>query len=295
MKARWITLFVFILITNSLLAQTYTFKVLASKGKTEIKAADAWQTLKVGASLNLTDEIKIAENAYLGLMHASGKPLELKEAKSYKVSDLVERAKSGSSVLMKYTDFILSSNQAKQNRLSATGAVHRGVKDPIVLLLPAREKADLYGEKISLQWLAKEVTGPYEVIITNLMEEPLARFETSETQLMIAVNEGSLKNEPNFLVKVKVKGKPSLSSDGGSIKKLTGSDREKVATLVNEFSAALEENSALNKYVMAGFYEENLLINDALTAYQEAIKMAPDVDFYKEAYADFLTRLGFKQ
>ena len=45
---------------------------------------------------------------------------------------------------------------------------------------------------------------------------------------------------------------------------------------------------------MAGYYEENLLIIDALTAYQEAIKLAPDVSLYSDSYKEFLKRLGFE-
>src|SRR5688572_23387253 len=105
MKTRWIFLFLLLLTANGLIAQSYTFKVLASKGKTEVKSGSGWQDLKVGASLFATDEIKVSENSYLGLMYYKGKPLELKQAGSFKVSDLVPKVESGSSVVMKYTDF----------------------------------------------------------------------------------------------------------------------------------------------------------------------------------------------
>lgn len=294
MKARLITLLVLILTTNGLIAQNYTFKVLASKGKTEIKSASGWQDLKVGASLIDTDEIKVSENSYLGLMYFKGKPLELKQAGSFKVSALVPRAESGTSVVMKYTDFILSSNEQKKNRLTATGAVHRGIKDVIIVFLPGTEKADLYGDKIGLQWAADGITGPYEVIFTNLLEDKLARFETTENQLSVSLNEGLFQKETNIMVKVVSKANPGQGSKDYVIKKLKGQDREKFAKSITEISSSLDEGSALSKYIMAGYYEENFLLNDALTAYQEAIKLAPDVDMYKEAYAEFLVRLGFE-
>jgi hypothetical protein len=34
-------------------------------------------------------------------------------------------------------------------------------------------------------------------------------------------------------------------------------------------------------------------LNDALTAYQQAIALAPDVTLYRDAYNEFLERLGF--
>ena len=66
------------LLTNALaFGQDYTFKVLANKGSNEIKTGDTWQAVKTGASLKTGDEIKITENSYLGLVHATGKPMEL--------------------------------------------------------------------------------------------------------------------------------------------------------------------------------------------------------------------------
>lgn len=296
MKTRWIILAVPFLFVNALYAQTqtYTFKVLVSKGKTEIKSVDAWQSIKVGASLKATDEVKISENSYLGLIHANGKPLELREAGSFKVSELVSRLGAGSSVLNKYTDFILSTNQEKKNKLSATGAVHRGPKDVIIVYLPSSEKADIYGDVIGLQWSAEEVAGPYEITFTNLLEDKLARFETKDNQLTIALNEGKLKDEPNLMVKVVSKSNPAQGSKNYVIKKLRPDAREKYTAAIKDISGSLEQGSALSKYILAGFFEESLLLNDALTAYQEAIRLAPDVPLYQDAYKEFLTRLGFE-
>ena len=57
----------------------------------------------------------------------------------------------------------------------------------------------------------------------------------------------------------------------------------------------VNEATALNKYILAGFYEENNLFIDAISAYEEAIRLAPEVVTYKEAYDDFLLRHGIKR
>ena len=132
MKTQKLTLLLaFFAIGTSVLAQKdYAFKVLANKGVNEVKSGDTWMPLKTGASLKKNDEIKLGENSYIGLVHATGKPKELKVAGNYQVSKLEEQIGGGTSVLNKYTDFILSSNsaEAKKNRLSATGAVHRATE-----------------------------------------------------------------------------------------------------------------------------------------------------------------------
>lgn len=294
MKTRLIVVLAFLLSTQQLLAQTHAFKVLVSKGKTEIKSANAWQGIKVGASLKPTDEVKIGENAYLGLIHANGKPLEIREAGSFKVSELVSRLGAGSSVLNKYTDFILSSDQEKKNRLSATGAVHRGAKDVIIVYLSGAERAELYGDKLAIQWSSEEVKGPYEVVFTTLLDDELQRFETTENQLIVPMNEGGLNDEYEIMVKVVSKENRGKGSKDYIIKRLRPADREKFTKVMDEIKASVAEETALSKYYMAGIYEENFLLNDALTAYQEAIKLAPDVSLYQETYKQFLQRLGFE-
>ena len=111
MNTRKFTLiFALLLVSSFAFSQGYAFKVMANKGSNEVKAGDAWQPLKTGASLGVNDEIKLVENAYIGLIHASGKPLELRKSGNYKVADLASQLGTGSTVLNKYADFILSSN-----------------------------------------------------------------------------------------------------------------------------------------------------------------------------------------
>src|SRR5258705_11443427 len=83
----------------------YAFRVLANKGANEVKSGDTWHPLKTGAQLKAGDELKISENASVGLVSKFGKPLEVKEAKIHKVADLLTKIKaSNQSVLNKYTD-----------------------------------------------------------------------------------------------------------------------------------------------------------------------------------------------
>ena len=50
----------------------------------------------------------------------------------------------------------------------------------------------------------------------------------------------------------------------------------------------------MNKVVLASFYEQNKLLIDAITAYEEAIKLAPDDPTYKDYYEEFLLRNKLK-
>jgi len=300
MKTKTLTLiFALFALTSSVFAQGYAFKVLANKGANEVKSGESWQPLRTGASLKSGDEVKLGDNSYIGLVHAKGKPMELKQAGSYKVSELDAKMGAGSSVLNKYTDFILSSNsaEAKKNRLSATGAVHRAAGDaaPIQLLLPENQHSGIYNTLAVINWDGSKVPGPYIVTLRNMFDDELAKMETPETNIKIDLMDPKFANENAILVEVSSKADSKLASKQHLIKKLAPSDQEKVKKSLSEIMGDVQEQNALNKFILAGFYEENNLFIDAISAYEDAVKLAPDVPTYKEAYEEFLLRHGLKK
>ena len=202
--------------------QDYTFKVLANKGSNEMKSGDTWQAVKTGASLKTGDELKITENSYLGLVHATGKPMELKQAGNYKVADLAAKVSGGTSVLNKYTDFILSSNsaEAKKNRLSATGAVHRGLED-IKVFLPENQYAGIFNNIAIINWEASKAGGPYLITLKNMFDDELMKTETPETKVQIDLSDPKFSNETAILIEVKSKSDSKSKSEQHLIKKLS--------------------------------------------------------------------------
>ena len=58
--------------------------------KTSTEGSTAAVALKTGATLNDGDELIASQGAYIGLMHKSGKTLEVRTAGSKKVSDLAK-------------------------------------------------------------------------------------------------------------------------------------------------------------------------------------------------------------
>jgi hypothetical protein len=298
MKIKNLSLFAGLFLINTFLfAQDYAFKVLANKGANEIKSGDSWTPLKTGSSLKATDEVKLADNAYIGLVHSTGKPMELKQAGSYKVSDLSAKVGGGSSVLNKYTDFILSSNsaEAKKNRLSATGAVHRGETYAIQLMLPENQHSGIYNDVAVINWEGTKVAGPYIVTLRNMFDDELAKIETPETNFQVDLTDPKFAKENAILVEVRSKSDTKQVSKQHLIKRLTQADEERVKTSLNEIIGEVAEKTALNKFILAGFYEENNLFIDAIAAYEDAIKLAPDVPSYKDAYEEFLMRHGMKR
>ncbi len=276
-----------VLFSTTCPAQQYAFMVLSSKGFTEVKSGEQWTSIKVGAQLKTTDEVKIPGNGYLGLVHASGKSLQIKESGNYKVVDLASKVGKGSSALNKYTDFILSSEQEKKNKLAATGAVHRNVKKDIMLGLPSDPaKAELLGDYFLLTWTT-DGSSSYKISLTNFHGDELANYEAAGNSQIIDLSK-SFENTPQLLVKVISSNENT--SDDYTVKRLTGHRNKKMSEAVGELGLSTE-TTGLDKFILASFFEDNLMLIDALTAYKEAAEMEPDV--YQEAYDQFLVRFGF--
>jgi len=295
MKSRRLAFFGVLLLTFGYAhSQDYAFKVLVNKGRNELKSGNNWQQLKVGLSLKSADELKISENSYLGLVHVSGKALELKESGSYKVGDLAAKVNGGSNVLNKYTDFILSSATAPKNRLAATGAVDRG-EDNIQVYLPTSELAGIYNDNIIIQWDSKAAPAPYLVVFRTMFEDDLDKLETSENNVAVNLSGKNFANEDNILVEVSSVSNKNKISKRYTLKKLSKNDKARIKGELEKIASTTAEPTALNKLLIAAFYEQNNLLIDAGTAYAEAVQLAPDVPQYKEDYEAFLLRHAMKK
>jgi hypothetical protein len=277
---------------TAVFGQDYAFRVMASKGTNEVKSGDSWQAVKPGSSLKTGDELKLGENSYVGLIHVSGKPVEVRDPGTVKVADLAKSIQPGQSVLNKYTDFILSSNaEGKKNKLSATGAVHRGNSGDISVFLPENQYSDVYSSVAVINWESPKVGGPFIVVLKNMFDDELAKYETPETSLQINLASPELANESAILVEVSSKADPKSKSEQKLIKKMNTAQSEKVKAELVALGADVTAETAISKYVLAGFYEEKKLYIDAITSFEQAIKLEPA---YKEYYVDFLERNKLK-
>ncbi|MBS1950329.1 MAG: hypothetical protein JST37_04905 [Bacteroidetes bacterium] len=276
-------------------SQDYTFRVLANKGTNEVKSGDSWQPVKTGAQLKKGDELRISENASVGLVHVTGKPMEVKQAGNYKVDDLSAKVGSGSSVLNKYTDFILSSNspEAKKNRLIATGGVHRGVED-IKVFLPESQFGQVFDPTVFVSWGASKASPPYVVSVKNMFGDVLSETVTPEKLVQLDLNDPKYAKETPVLVEVRSKADGKSNSTSHAITRLTGERYNEMKKQLDADLADLKEETAFNEYLKASVFEQKKLYIDAIASYEKAMKLDPQNPTYKEGYEEFLLRNKMK-
>lgn len=284
-----------VFVAQAAFAQQFAFKVLVSKGKNEVKSGGSWQPIKVGTQLQKNDEIRLSPNAYLGLMHHQGKPLELKEAGSHKIASLEEKMKSneGASVINKYTEFLLSSNNSA-NTLKATGAVHRGPENIEVYLPTAPSFTVVYGDEVILSWNKLDMKGPFDITLSNPFGDILKELQSPVNSVTINLADRDFQHEDNIMIKIFSKADNKVSPDQLMVKRLSKADKERVKKQLDEFADTTSEEMALNYLLKAGFFESQNLLIDAATAYQKAVNLEPNVPEYKGYFDAFLVRTGLK-
>ncbi len=301
-------MFAMILTASLAFGQSYTFRVLANKGSNQVKRAGATSTeaLKTGATLNSGDELIVSDGAYIGLMHKSGKTTEVRTAGTKKVSDLEKNITVGStSVASRYARFVASKMNEEENtnyrsRLAATGAVSRATNAAIMVMAPTQvniaSENKVIGDKAIIRWKRpSEMTedDTYVVSVKNIFDEVIYTAETENEFVELDFTAEQMKNDVGlYILQVAKKGDPEVKSDDVGIKR--ANDAEITANLAS-LKSEVTEDSPLNKLIYASFYEENGLLLDALTKYEEAVKMAPEIQDFQDLYDNFKIVYGFEE
>jgi len=286
--------------------QDYTFRIMVSKGENKLKVGGAgdWQSLRIGGRLNDGDQLQVVEQGYLGLVHASGRTKEIKTAGIYNINELASAISASSeNIASKYADFVISkmSPEAKESNrrkyASVTGAVERGDDDSAInIFMPT--SVSVYNPQVMVRW--EPVAGEnitYVVKLKDIFEQTIVVAETTETSYIIDFNEGKLASaiiEDLVLISISVKGNEDLKSKNAAMELFNEDATASFEVELKALKANLGEQSSINNLILAEFYEENNLLLDALTSYEYAIKMSPDVEYYKEAYDEFLLRTGLR-
>ena len=162
------------------------------------------------------------------------------------------------------------------------------------VFLPESPNNELLNNTLVVQWETKTpVQGAFVVKVTDILETELLTQEVNGSKIAINLSDPKMSTKYPIMVKVYSKQDARTASAGHIVSVISNKDRSaKLNAEVTELG--LNEETAINKFVLASFYEEKGLFMDAIAAYEEAIRLEPEVDSYKDAYTDFLVRSGFK-
>ncbi|MEO1257120.1 MAG: hypothetical protein AAFY41_19885, partial [Bacteroidota bacterium] len=208
-----------------------------------------------------------------GLMHKSGKTLEVRTPGTKKVTDLAKMVNTKSaSVSSRYAKFLANKMNEKEQpnyraRLNATGAVSRGADGVIDILVPA--DATILNDNAIINWEQPSdvESNMYVVTVKNIFDEEIMKSEVEGTSIELNLAEGQMKNDEGlWIITIATKENSEISGDVALKRPENPSQYEEgLQTLKSEVS----EDSPLNKIIYASFYEENGFI---LIASSTAVK-----------------------
>jgi len=291
----------------------YTFRVLANKGQNKVQkeGTSAPVALKTGATLNSGDQLIAGQGAYIGLMHKTGKTLEVRTAGTKKVSDLEKLVNTKStSVTNRYAQFLANKMEDKNkpgyrgNLAKATGAAERALigKESIQVLLPEdKAKRDFISDIVTVSWDSPEGMEENVFIVTvkNQYDEDVMKQEVAGNSVVIDVSTINLDIDPEddeaYLISVAAKEKPEVDSGLPlPIVKMKEADAASLKEELDGIKSELEEGSPLNQVIYASYFEEKGLLVDALTSIEKAIETNPEIEDFKVMKKDIIERNGIK-
>jgi hypothetical protein len=160
----------------------------------------------------------------------------------------------------------------------------------VKVLLPDKDHAELYNPTFIIRWKSLDNGMFYKVTLRNLFDDELLNIETAENSVDVNWRNLKIAGTDALLVEVQIKGNDASKSPPKLVKKLSGKARAAIDALIASQSNVIHEENACGAMASAFFYEEHHLLIDALTAYEHALALAPNMAEYREAYHAFLIR-----
>ncbi len=305
-------------IQTQLQAQNFTFKVMASNGV--ITSLVSKKRLWAGSELNRTETILVPAGGYVGLMHKSGRTIEIKQAGNYKVTDLDAKIGVAGTLSNKYATFVagemtkadkIDINQNHRKYSSITGSVSRRISayNKTASAYMTDDDMLLFNKKITLH-LFPTYAGKADTIYLVRVLDPagnkeLDKFEipaNKQSEAFVDIDfskyttKYKIEEEANNLkIEVSFKGfeETQENRNAYSVSFFSG-----VANAKNDAKykknakelAQIKTDSALDNIIKASIFEKNGFILDAINCYETTLKLAPEVGTYQVMYVDFLVK-----
>ncbi|MEM8965504.1 MAG: hypothetical protein AAGE93_03740 [Bacteroidota bacterium] len=271
----------------------FTFSVLAHEGEVfyRTNTEKEWSPIEVGTKLDKDDLVKIEKGGYLGLVHQSGKTVPFSKAGTYEISRLHQRMNLEPSVVaQKYAvSYIESVVNPANNAKETTRSVENKT---LKMYLP--NSVDVFSPEVVLRWKdQEELTDEYEVVFKNMFDEVLMVMDATDTKLWLDFDQEAIASERLLIVSVQKKLHKDIQSSSYGIKHMTPDESAQIEQELKELKLVFAgEESALDKLILASFYEQNNLLADALTCYEYAIELSPEIQAFQNAYDQFVFRNG---
>jgi len=277
------------LFSVTLIAQDKVFTVMAVQGS----VANGGKTVSVGSQLGSNAVLTLGDKSYVGLLHKSGNSVEFKTAGNYELKTQHDKlASKTKGFQQKYMDYVVNGVTAKnsggsyQRNMSVTGSVDRALaKNEIIIPLPM--KVTLITDKFGVEWMDEAKDQTYTVVVMNMKEEPVAKFESTTSSAQVDLSQIALETEQYYLMTVYSKnGKRKSNTVNFYVP--SANEKKQLMDELREVTESLDLESSVGLAAFGQICEDRKLLLEALQAYKKAKELSPDIDYFSNTYKNFL-------
>ena len=298
-----------LLFSSAALSANNEFTVMAVNGTVQYKqAGGSWSALKTGAKLSATDLVKVSQGSYLAMLHNSGKTVEVKNAGEFKTSQLSSQlSNKKSTVAQKLSTYVLdklgesgNENYNYREGMETTGAVERSIGSAILdgksvyVELRSPRKINFKNSETEFSWKSVNGNESYFFTITDRFDRVVFTKEITGNTVKININEIKLEPDVYYFWNVSLKTDRLVKSPECAFSFLS---KDRVTQIDRDYTELKEEiggdNNAINQVILGNFYEQNLLMDDALKFYKRAVETEPSIPEFQNIYKGFLSRINF--
>ncbi len=278
---------VFVLLLPAAAVAQDSFVVMSVKGKVEHapkKNAKSWTPLTVGMTLKATDVVRTSFSSYAKLMVNSQRLVSIDQNATRQLSTLVPKKAARSSenaagAIMQYA--AAQMQRARDDKVHNTYGAVRGTSPVFEALFPLATER---GGTMAFTWVDDDPVPTYEVIIQDERNDIVDRRMVEGTQFTADPGVLPLAQGGSYRWSV-VRMTDGAASAPRSFRVLDADTALVIAREVEQLEkelAAMGSDSVTTHVVRGVYFERRSLFADACREYLAAIRLAPDVDEYRE-------------
>lgn len=284
---RPISLILFLLLTLATARAQDSFVVMSVKGKVEFapkKNAKTWAPLTVGMTLSGSNVVRTSYASYAKIMVGGRQLVSIDQNATKQLSTIAPKksartAESAAGSIMKYVSAQVQ--RAREDKVHNTYGAVRGTSPVFEALFPAVAGR---GDELVFTWVDDDPAPTYEVIVQSEGNDIVDR--RTVTGMSFAPEPGALALAPGGSYRWSVvRMTDGAASAPRSFRVLDADTARAIVREVEQLErelAAMGADSVTTHVVRGVYFERRSLFADACREYLAAIRLAPDVDEYRE-------------
>lgn len=290
-----------LLLSISAFAAEFSINTLKGSAKYQKNGKGSWMSVTKATKFEKADMIKLDAGAHLNLVHSTGNPLELNKSGVYSIAKLAAKANTKKSdVTKKFTKYLLDelgdsddmlADGNLEDNMTTLGAVERAIPkfSPNDVNVGLPRSSYSLKNKVDFNWYQFKDVATYKFVLKDDLEEVVYEKEISGTSLTLDLS--SIKVSPGMCYYWSIEANGQKSEEF-CINIMSDQERMDFQEDLNTISADIDPETGLGNMILASFYSEKKLVNEAISAFDKALEISPDNDNYKLIYGKYLMSIG---